>query len=199
MNTSTNEGRGLIKTYWEHVRERVFKVEPVFAKLVDKLSHDKSYPVYLAYYPYGALTGDTESPFIPKQEGGFYRLSDPSAPNDVIKNLGYGKNHSPMGMVLDKNIEWFIDLKDSKISIPWLIHTPGKIFSFARNLSRMSDRIYAPNGMLTTTSGARSVFMLPNIGCITNHANLQREFNVQSHPPKSLYAHWLVFKKIISL
>jgi hypothetical protein len=38
--------------------------------------------------------------------------------------------------------------------------------------------------------------MLPNIGCGTNHSNLQRDFNVQSPPPKSLYEHWNIFKEI---
>ncbi|OGT53114.1 MAG: hypothetical protein A3E84_02505 [Gammaproteobacteria bacterium RIFCSPHIGHO2_12_FULL_42_13] len=40
--------------------------------------------------------------------------------------------------------------------------------------------------------------MLPNIGCLTNHSNLQRDFNVQNPPPKSLYEHWSVFKEIIN-
>lgn len=40
--------------------------------------------------------------------------------------------------------------------------------------------------------------MLPNIGCTTNHANLERDFNVQRSPAKSLYEHWYVFKEIVN-
>jgi hypothetical protein len=196
--TESDERKGLVKLYWSDVRTRVAKVAPAFAKIVDELNPDKSFPIFLAYYPYGALTGDTESPLIPKCDGGDYRLSDPNAPKDVIKYLGYGKNSLPFGMLLEKELEYFIDLKDEGISLPWSVYTPGTFFPLARILSKMNTRIYAPNGILTTTSGTRSVFMLPNIGCLTNHVNLRRDFNVQSLPPKSLYEHWDLFKEIIN-
>lgn len=198
MVTEIDEGKGLIKTCWADVRKRVAKVEPKFAKIVDELSPDKSFPIYLAYYPYGALKGDTESTFFPKAEGGYYRLSDPEAPKDVVRSLGYSKGSSPMGMVLEKNLEYFIDLKNENISIPWLIFSPGSFFPFATILSKKTNRTYAPNGVLTVTSGTRSSFMLPNIGCATNHSNLQRDFNVQNPPPKSLYEHWHIFREIIN-
>lgn len=195
MITEIDEGKGLIKTYWSKVRNRIAKVEPVFANIVDELDPDKNFPLYLAYYPYGVIEGDTKSPILPKLDSGFYRLDDVSAPKDVIKHLGYGKNSAPLGMLLDKCFEVFIDLKDENITIPWMIYTPGSIFPFSRILSK-KKRVYAPNGVLTSSSGARSVFMLPNIGCSTNHINLQRDFNIQNSPPKSLYEHWFIFKKI---
>lgn len=101
-------------------------------------------------------------------------------------------------MVLEKQLELFIDLKQEGITIPWMVYTPGKIFPFARILSQKSRRIYAPNGLLSSTAGARSIFMLPNIGCITHHTNLQRDFNIQATTPKSLYEHWGVFRDIIN-
>src|SRR5690606_25340253 len=67
-----------------------------------------------------------------------------------------------------------------------------------RVLGRNSKRIYSPNGLHSSTAGARSVFMLPNIGCAINHSNLQRDFNVQGPPPKSLYDHWSIFKEIVN-
>ncbi len=198
MLTELDERNGLVKTNWANIRKRVAKVEPTFAKLVDELNPDKSFPIFLAYYPYGEITGDTESPLIPKINGGNYRLNDPKTPKDVMTHLGYGKDSLPFGMVLEKELEYFIDLKSERISLPWLTYSPGSFFPFARVLSKMSNRVYAPNGILSTTSGARSAFMLPNIGCLTNHVNLQRDFNVQSPPPKTLYEHWNLFKEIIN-
>lgn len=196
MVTEVDEGKGLVKVQWADVRQRVAKVEPTFAKLVDELNPDKTFPLYLAYYPYGDYIGDTQTPFMPKQDGGRYRLSDPNAPKDVIEDLIYGKDSSPLGIILDKELEFFIDLKEEGITIPWLIYSPGMFYPFSRVLSKKSNRIYAPNGILSSTSGARSVFMLPNIGCATNHSSLQRDFNIQRPPPKSLYEHWYIFKEI---
>lgn len=198
MLTETDEGKGLVKTYWRNIRKRVSKVEPNFAKIVDELAPDNTFPVFLAYYTYGAMTGDTETVFLPKLNGGSYKLNDVSAPEDVIKHLGYGKDSAPIGMLLDKNMELFIDMKDEGITIPWLLYSPGSFFPFSRLLSKKSDRIYAPNGVLSSSAGARSVFMLPNIGCLTNHLNLQRDFNIQNPAPKSLYEHWNVFGEIVS-
>ncbi|MBV9575773.1 MAG: hypothetical protein JO149_04040, partial [Gammaproteobacteria bacterium] len=73
MFTTIDERKGVVKIYWEEVRARVAKVAQEFAKAVDELSPDKSFPLYLAYYPYGDLKGDTISPFLPMIERGNYR------------------------------------------------------------------------------------------------------------------------------
>lgn len=186
----------IVKTHWSEIREQVAKVEPKFSEIVDNLDPDLSFPLFLAYYPYGATDADIESSLFPRSDGSFFRISDSDAPKDIVKHLGYSINSTPLGMVLEKEIECYIDLKTEGITIPWHIYQPGSMFPFARILNRISDRVYAPNGLLSSTAGARSTFMLPNIGCGANHSNLQRDFNVESPPPKSLYEHWSVFKEI---
>jgi len=198
MFSETDERDGLVKTNWNKIRSRVSKVEPQFTALVDELEPDNSFPIFLAYFPYGAVEADTQSSYLPKCKGGYYRLLDKNTPKEITKNLGYGKDSSPLGMVLEKELEVFIDLKSEGITIPWLMYKPGKFFPFARILSQKSHRTYSPNGLLSATAGARSAFMLPNIGCSINHSNLQRDFNVQSPPPKNLYEHWNVFREIIN-
>ncbi len=196
MYSDIDERKGLVKTNWQYVRKRVAKVEPAFAKMVDELNPDESFVVYLAYYPYGAIKGDTESTLLPTHQNTYYRISNPDTPQDVLKQLGYSKNSAPFAMLLEKNLELFVELPDEKISIPWILYSPGSIFPFARILSRKHRRTYDPNGVLTLSSGARSTFMLPNIGCATYHANLQRDFNVQVPTPKSMHEHWNVFREI---
>ncbi len=193
-----DENRGILKVYWEDIRDRVAKVEPDVVPIIDELSPDQSYPLYITYYPYGTLIGDTKHLFLPNTEGELHCLSDSSTAKDVQNDLVYGKDSSPLGMVLDKNVEVFIDLKSENITMPWLIYKPGTFFPFGRILNIKNNRIYAPNGILTATAGARSVFMLPNIGCRTHHANLQRDFNIKSPAPQSLYEHWHLFKELIN-
>lgn len=197
MVTEHDERNGVVKTTWKTIRERVARVEPAFAAIVDELNPDRRFPVFLIYLPYGALKGDTQSSYLPDGNQGYYRLSDPHAPADIVKHLGYGSHGSPMGMVLEKQLEYFIDLRHKKITIPWLVYSPGHFFPFSTLLGCDSGRIYAPNGLLTVTSGARSTFMLPNIGCNTHHANLKRDFNIPHQAPKTLYDHWFLFKEII--
>lgn len=192
----TNSITGLVKVYWDDVRDRVASVEPQFAKHVDHLSPDKSFPIYLAYYPYGSIEADTQSSLFPKQGGGFFRLTDNDVPKDIYKNLSYSISNAPLGMVLEKQLELFIDLKHEGITIPWLVYTPGMFFPFSAILSVKHHRTYAPNGILSSTAGARSVFMLPNIGSSSHHSTLQRDLNIKSSTPRSLYDHWHIFKDI---
>lgn len=197
MVSNKNNEKNILKVYWADVREQVAKVEPTFAMLVDELNPDKSFPLYLAYYPYGAVIADPQCMYLPTQKSSC-TLNDPNLPKDVIADLGYGKDSWAMGMVLEKNIEVFIDLHEENSTIPWLIYTPGTFFPFTKTLSQTNSRTYAPNNILTIVSGARSTFMLPNIGCLTNHINLQRDYHVQLPPPKSLYEHWYIFKEIVT-
>lgn len=196
MLSHIDERKGLVKVTWSDIRKRVYSVEPDFAKLVDDISPNQSYPLFLAYYPYGQLKGDTVSTFLPMADGGQYRIIDPSAPKDVTTHLMYGSGSSPFGLLLEKKLEYFIDLKELGISIPWQVSSPGSFFPLSRMLQSQPSRIYTPNGLLSAVSGARSVFMLPKIGCATNHLTLRRSYNVQPQPPKSLYDHWSLFKEI---
>lgn len=197
MITEVDDKTGLVKTYWSDIRDRVNKIEPQFTKIVDKLNPDQSFPLYLAYYPYGAMDADTESTLFPDMNGGYFRVTDANAPKEIVEQLGYSANNTPLGMVIDKQIESFIDLKSAGVTIPWMLYTPGKMFPLTRLLHTRNKRIYSPNGLLSSTAGSRSIFMLPNIGCMTNHINLQREFNVRNPTPKSMYEHWDIFKEII--
>lgn len=192
-----DERKGVVKAYWQDVRDRVAVVRPEFAKIVDELSVDQTFPVYLMYYPYGALSGDTESPILPLVDGGSYRLTDPNAPKDIVKHLGYGKERLPLAMLLEKEIEFFVDLIGKRSLIPSYIYSPGAIFPLSCILSMTNKPFYAPNGVLTTSSGVRSAFMLPNVGILVNHLNLRRDFGIKSRPPRSLHDHWHLFKEIV--
>lgn len=198
MTISNHNKNGMKKVYWRDVRDQVSLIEPKFAQIVDKLSPNDTFPLYVAYYPYGAIDADTQSTLFPDDNGNYYRITDVGVSKEIVTDLGYSRNNTPLAMVLDKQIECFIDLKAKGITIPWHIYTPGKMYPFTRTLGRRRGRIYAPNGLLCSTAGVRSAFMLPNIGCATNHFILQKEINISSQTPKSLYEHWGVFKEIAS-
>jgi len=196
MYTEHDERQGLVKTHWAHVRDRVHKVNPEFATLVDEIDPGKELPLFLAYYRYGDHKGDTISPIMPKMNGGCYRLLENEAPKEVFRHLGYGSAFVPLAIALEKKFELHMNLKNKKITIPIIIYKPGDIFPFHIILKATQTRNYAPNGILETTSGCRSVFMLPYIGCMIQHCNLQRDFNTRIPVTKSTYEHWALFKEL---
>ncbi|QEY53060.1 hypothetical protein [Legionella longbeachae] len=198
MFTEVDERKGLVKCFWSDIRHRFAKIEPVFTNIVDQLSPNQSYPLYIAYYLYGDTDADTRSSLFPNINGDYYRITDPNLPQDILQHLGYSANGTPLGMVLEKELECFIDLKNEQITIPWLVYKPGDIFPLSTILNKRKSHVYTPNGLLSSTAGARSTFMLPNIGAALNHSNLQRDFNIRSRPAKSLYEHWQVFREVVN-
>ena len=196
MYSEVDEGKGLVKCYWKDVREQVAKVEPRFAALVDQIDPGKEFPVYKAYYPYGMTIADTEHAFIRGIDNRTYRINEIPKTSAVYKDLAYGMNSLPAGMVLNKSIEHFIDRPDEQISMPWRISLPGQIAASVHMLT-VKKPFYMPSGILKMVSGARSTFLLPNIGCATQHSNLQRDFNVKLPPPKTLYEEFFIFKEIL--
>ncbi len=142
MISLVDHKKGLVKVYWSDVCNRVAQVEPTFAKIVNDLSPGKSFPLYLAYYPYGASDADTQSSLFPDSKGGYFRISDADAPKDVVTDLGYSKNNTPFAMVLEKQIECFIDLKKEQIVIPHFVYKPGKIFPYTRILNRRWKNLF---------------------------------------------------------
>lgn len=95
MLSSDDVRNGLIKITWQNVRDRVAKIEPTFAKIVDEIDPGPSFLLFLAYYPYGATKGDTKSTLFPRSDGSYYRLTDPDAQKEVVTHLGYSKNNAP--------------------------------------------------------------------------------------------------------
>ncbi|CAM4434501.1 MAG: hypothetical protein LEGION0403_FIIPPAGN_02742 [Legionella sp.] len=198
MITSVDERNGLVKYTWSEIRHRFEAVEPKFTEIVDHLSPDHSYPLYIAYYSYGDTDADTQSSLFPNINGGYFRITDPDVPEYILHHLGYSANNTPLGMLLEKELECYIDLKNEQIIIPWLIYKPGDIFPLSTILNKTKNRVYTPNGLLSSTAGVRSTFVLPNIGAAINHSNLQRDFNIKSRPPKSTYDHWHIFREIVN-
>ena len=111
-------------------------------------------------------------------------------------HLGYGSNSAPFTMVFEKCLEFFADIKDQHITMPRTVYRPGDFFPVSNTFFITHQRQYAPNGILSSNAGARSVFLLPEIGSLSHHAHLQRDFNIQSGPIKSLHEHHALFKEL---
>jgi len=187
---------GIKKAYWADIREKLAKIEPEFTHIIDQINPDHTYPLYIAEYTYGTIIADPEDFYLPNNQGGTFTLNDDECPEEYRTHLGYGHNSLPMGVVLENNIEWSLNLTSNDLSIPWLLYKPGAFFSYAKVFGSNSNRIYAPNNVLTMTAGSKTAFMLPNIGCTTQHVNLQRDYFVKSSTPKKIQEHWEIFKEI---
>ena len=194
MFTSIDEKEGLVRINWETARERFVRTEPTLTKLIDKLSPDNSFAIYLAYFPYGMLKGDTQSSYLPLLNGEKIRLSDQHIDPKIKRELGYGSLSSPLGIILDKSLEYFIEFDDQVF--PYQVDTPGTIFNKGILLNKKKGRNYSPNGILKATAGARTAFMLPSINSHNGINKLSKRTDKELTTPRKLSDHFELFKSI---
>lgn len=194
MFTLFDEGRGVVKTHWDEIRDRFHKVDPYLSKLIDDVSPNKKMPIYLIYFPYGMVKGDTRGSYVPLLDGSHIKLSDSNINKEISADLAYGMNSSPLGIILDKYIEYFIEFDDQLF--PYQIHGPGAIFNKGILLKDKNDRNYSPNGILKATSGSRTAFMLPSINNHNGINKLSKLTNNELTTPRKYGDHFDLFVSI---
>lgn len=187
------------EVFWSDVRDTIAKLNPIFFELVDKLSPDTKYPMYLVDYGYGDLVGDDKGIFLPTKTGQYVRLDSDCIPRPMLNDLGYGLNTSPLGMFFDKSFEWFLtSIEDgTNKTYPVFLDFPGAFFSINHILNFGITENHLPNGVLFVTAGSKSNFMISKISCAVMHSRLQKQYNITSSAPISHYEHSTVFSQIV--
>lgn len=187
------------KVFWSDVRNIIENLNPVFFELVDKLSPDNKFPMYLVDYGYGDLVGDDEGIFLPTKTGQYVRLDSDCIPRPILSDLGYGLHTSPLGMFFDKSFEWFLTTieENTNKTYPVFLDFPGTFFSINHILNFGVSENHLPNGVLFVTAGSKSNFMIPKISCGAMHSRLQKQYNITSSAPISHYEHSAIFSQII--
>ena len=186
------------KKIWNDVKESIKEINLEFFNIVEDINPDEDCPLYVINFPYGRLIGDHKSQFLPLENGEYLRLNDPKIPNNLLRDLGYGKNNSPIGLLVNKKIELYIDLPEKKMILPFMVLSPGDFFSYNHILDIGQSINYAPNAILYGMSGGRSCFLLPSINCQNKFSRLCRALEIKAKRPMSFYEHNHLFKQLLS-
>lgn len=173
---------------WQDIRDKVHKVNPEFATIVDKLNPDKSYVVYDVTYPFGAKIFNEGILNIPDRNGSLIPITNCS----LLQKEDLTYRAIPMGLVLNKAIENHIELNDRVI--PLTLFSEGTIFGAWETLDPLHS--YFIKISWNVTSGGRSIFMLPKIAETLRYKKMQRDLGIRINAPKKLKDHWKVFKDI---
>lgn len=188
------EKASIKKVYWAHIRDRVSKVNPSLAKIIDHIDPTVKFPLYLARYPYGSVIVNEGVFNVPMPNGELMPLDESHIDSNIKEDFTYAGTGIPAGVVLDRSMHESIATTDQ--ILPLGVVSKGSIFALWRKLD--SAVSYHPIKMFTITAGARFIFMLPNISDRSLHKNLKRDFNVRQSPPKNLLDQWEIFKTILN-
>jgi len=182
----------MIKTTWKEVSNEIKVVNKDFYHLMEPFSELK-HPVYIAKYNYGEYFGRKSSVYLPGKKG-LYLLGGKETPNEIMRDLGYGKDSLPLAIILDKFCEWTKVDPITKKTYPAAIQGPGTICN--KGIIYKTD-LTTENSCLSAASGSQSAFILPDIGNNKYHKNIQSEFNIDYPAPKSYHEHSGLFKEML--
>lgn len=178
------------KLLWKDVRESVTKTTPVLAKIIDKLSPDKNYPLFDCYYPFGKKIVDKGTLQLPTQDGKVSPVDAPDVSREIKNHLS--RRSVPVALVLKNMGEVFYEMPDRLISLN--IFNPGTIFGLWEHLdpalSHYVKRIWS------VSSGAHSLHLAPKITDAASHKELKKKYGLRSNLPKSLLDHGKIFAEI---
>lgn len=179
---------------WDDVRERVSLVNPKLAEVIDQINPDTSYKLYSINYKYGQIIDDG-SFFLPeKQSFNTTKFTDAKLNTEIKSDLLYANGSIPAGVILNGALEIFIDSGNN--IMPRFIYKPGDSFALWRKMDSENKSSFHPLNLMKISSGARSIFTLPNIGDYRFHSHLVRDCGINTNPPRVLKEHWETFRKL---
>jgi len=184
--------RSFEEVRWDDVKEAVKKVNPEFYEITDSLKNKNRYPIYKAKYCYGDLILKSGECQIPSPKGVLEPIAETSQPVRKPEQLYYNEGGIPIGMVLNKSLEIFLQTRTK--TIPFSIMKPGYIFALWGVLNT-SHKYVAPE-IWHITAGARSIFVLPKLTDTASYRKLSKTRGIHMPIPKQLNNHWALLKQV---
>ncbi len=181
----------LTTTTWAQVRPALLTLNPTLTELIDRVNPG-DLPIYKLSYPYGSTIVKQGLFHLPNDRGDIVPITDRSIDSSIQKDLAYSENGIPAGILLKNTYELYIESK--KKPLPIVVPEPGHPFSLWRKFD--SRPAFHPNKLFNIHAGARSLFMLANVGDEMFHKNLRRDYNIHRPAPKRLEDQWEIFREI---
>lgn len=183
------------KIHWNEIKHIVKNINLEFFNLLEEISNTHELPFYLAKYKYGSLIGKKRDVYLPDNSGDLYILGKKNLSCELSRALEYGSKSLPLGMILNNYCEWFYHQDSTGNSFPFAIQGKGTIFN---QQIIFNEEQSVENNTISVSAGAKSVFMLPYIGCQVQHERIKNKYGIKLLAPKSWIEHYEIFKEIIS-
>ncbi len=181
----------LKETYWDEVRDEVYKVNPELASICDELSPGKKHPLIRLSYPYGSTIVDKGEFYFPSQDNELISIKDNRLSKEIKERLGYSS--IPLSLLLHNDSEVFVET-NNRVT-PLNFFKPGDLFGVFESMGCLTD--ISSDSIWSVTAGGRSVFMIPRITDKVGHNRIRKEFGISTNePPTELTSQWKVFKGI---
>ncbi len=177
---------------WHQISADVHQCNSELATIIDQLSPGNDLPLVKVTYPYGAQITHHTILHLPNDQGELVPLGDASLDPKLQEMLAGQDTLLPLSLLLQGAAEIYTQFNERVL--PWSLLMPGQLLSLWRKLEQGDT--FHPAHIFNVTSGARSIFMAPNVGDSGAHSRLKRDFSLHTPPPLNLHDHWEIFRAI---
>lgn len=157
---------------WDNVKADIAQANMPLFEILQTVEGIQNMFFTVLEYPYGQIIADEDFFYLP--------------------NSGGKTSCVPFSMVLNKNLEMFIEFMGK--SSTYKVYKEGDFLSI-RSLYSSSNK-HHPSDILQISSGARNTFLLSPIADVKPHSSLEKYFKRKLCKPDELGSHFLTFRGI---
>jgi hypothetical protein len=180
------------KLTWSDVRDDVHAANSELAMLIDEIDPGPEYSLYRAKYAYGDTILKNGILHVPLTKGGVVPVAGNHVSTEVLNDLSSFLSIPP-GIVLNNNIEFFLQNTDRPI--PVALHKRGSTIGLWSS-ENLGDSHWHMSNIWHITAGSRALFMLPKITDTASYLRLRKEFSLRSYVPSDLSNQWSLFLEL---
>lgn len=173
----------------DNVIKAVRPVNVELARVLEKMNLGKEYYAYYAEYNYGDDISDDHNFYFPFQNK---LVIFEDLPLEIQHDFKRWKSAIPLGIVLDKTMEHYINRTDR--TIPARFFRAGDCFGYDFRMGNIEHVIALP--LYSVMAGARSTFCMASLGNNKLFSPLKKYLNRTTTSPKNLYEQHTFFKEL---
>lgn len=177
---------------WEQVRDKVIRVNPTIAELIDAIKPNHAHnKLFIARYPFGSKLVEAGTLLLPSENGKLVPIHDASIPSKVRDLIDY--TTIPLCLWLNTTGEVFVEFDNRRI--PLNVFHPGSICGLWETLDPPNSAF--SKRMWSISAGAHSLFTLPKINDASSFKKLEKKYGLHtSSLPKTIFEQIQLYAKI---
>jgi len=179
---------------WPEIREKILALSPDVGQIIEQYAGNERLKFVRARFPYGTDIEKIDSLWF-TVDGKSVNFKSDGISNDIKQLLDYPWSGIPVSIMTHNTIESFIRLPSH--IIPLRVITPGTIFSL-NSIFDSNQTSHIMHNAHSSTSGARSLLLLPKISHGQYNERLAKAYHIDSQYlcPKTFTEQWDLFNAI---
>ncbi len=178
---------------WKDIKNKIIHINPSIGRELDKIRGVNKFRVIVAKYPFADAILN-KGKFRLNIDGENISYNSHLISDNIKELLDYHWRTLPFGMVTHNTIESHIN--HSTHIVPFMLLSPGKTFALL-SLFDKSEYSNLISGLYSTTSGCRSLILLPKITHQQSNERLIKHFHIEKYiSPQNLSEHWHLLKEL---